>query len=162
MVKILRKSLENHEAQFPTISVFIGQKSIFRYCIQNVKDGIRIQVYNINNESVSNFSQFISVKVKKNLRKFQTQFREKLRKLRLRQSDGFLIKKRVHNRQVCAEWEKHTKSMLQINSFMRHVNFTTTGSRSNSTYQTDVAKTALSAFSVVNAKQNFSPVREVF
>ena len=43
------KSYENHEAQFPKLSVFIGQKSIFRhYCIQNVKDGIQIQVYNIN------------------------------------------------------------------------------------------------------------------
>ena len=45
---------------FKTFSVFIGQKSIFRhYCIENVKDGIQIQVNNINNESVSNFSQFI-------------------------------------------------------------------------------------------------------
>ena len=33
--------------------------------MQNVKDGIQIQVYDINNESVSHFSQFISVKVKK-------------------------------------------------------------------------------------------------
>ena len=64
-----------------------------RHCfIQNVKDGIQIQVCNINNESVKNFSQFISEKVKKNLRKSQAQFQEKLRKLRLRQNDGFLIK----------------------------------------------------------------------
>ena len=42
MVKILRKSHENHEAQVPEFSVFIGQKSIFRhYYIQNVKDGIQ-------------------------------------------------------------------------------------------------------------------------
>ena len=40
-------------------------------------------------------SQFISVKAKKNLRKSQAQFREKLRKLRLRQNNNFLIKKRV-------------------------------------------------------------------
>ena len=67
MVKILRKSQENHEAQCPKFSVFIGQKLMFRrYCIQDVKDGIQIQVYNINNESVSHFSKFISVKVKKN------------------------------------------------------------------------------------------------
>ena len=72
----------------------MGQKSVFRhYCIQNVKDGIQIQVYNIMNESVNHSSQFISVKVKKNLRKSQAQFREKLRKLRLRQNTGFLIKK---------------------------------------------------------------------
>ena len=44
MVKILRKSLENHEAQFPKFSVFICQKSIFRrYCIQNVEDGIQLK-----------------------------------------------------------------------------------------------------------------------
>ena len=59
------------------------------------QDGIQIPIYNINNESVNHFSQFISVKVKKNLRKSQAQFREKLRKLRLRQNNGFLIKKRV-------------------------------------------------------------------
>jgi len=84
---------ENHEAKFPKLSVFIGQKLIFRYhCIQSVNDRIQIQVYNINNESVNHFSQFISVKVKKNLRKFQVQFRETLRKLRLKQNNGFLLK----------------------------------------------------------------------
>ena len=66
-----------------------------RYCIQNVKDGIQIQECNVNNESVNHFSQFISVKVKTNLRKCQTQFQKKLRKLRLRENHGFLIKKRV-------------------------------------------------------------------
>ena len=41
MVNILKKSKENHEAQFPKFSIFIGQKSIFRrYCIQNGEDGI--------------------------------------------------------------------------------------------------------------------------
>ena len=40
MVKILQKSSENNEAQFPTFSVFVGQTSIFCRCIQNVKDGI--------------------------------------------------------------------------------------------------------------------------
>ena len=63
-----------------------------RYCIQNVKDGIQIHVYNITNESVNHFSQVISVKVKKHLRKSQAQFREKLRTSRLRQNNGFLIK----------------------------------------------------------------------
>ena len=66
-----------------------------RYCIQNVKDGIPIQVYNSINESVSHSSQFISEKVKKHLRKCKAQFREKLRTLRLRQNDGFLIKKKT-------------------------------------------------------------------
>ena len=48
----------------------MGQKSVFRrYFIQNVKDWIQIQVYNIIHESVYHSSQFISVKVKKNLRK---------------------------------------------------------------------------------------------
>ena len=37
--------VKNHKAQFPQLSVFIGQKSIFRhYSIQNVKDEIHIQV----------------------------------------------------------------------------------------------------------------------
>ena len=82
---------------FQTLSVFIGQKSVFRrYYIQNVKDGIQIQVNNIINESVYHSSQFISVKVKKNLRKSQAQFREKLRKLKLRQNNDFLIKKNVY------------------------------------------------------------------
>jgi len=66
-----------------------------RYCVQSVKDGIQIQAYNINDGSVNHFSQFISVKVKKNLRKSQAQFREKLRNLRLWQNDGFPIKKNV-------------------------------------------------------------------
>ena len=57
MVKILRKSEDNHEAQFPNVIIFVGQKSIFhRYCLQNVKDKVQIQVYNINNESVNHFS----------------------------------------------------------------------------------------------------------
>ena len=60
------------------ISVFVGQKSVFRrYCIQNDKDGIKFQVYNISNESINHFSQFVSVKFKKNLRKSEAQFREK-------------------------------------------------------------------------------------
>ena len=66
--------------------------------MQNVKDGIQIQVYNIINESVNYSSQFISVKVKKNLRKSQAQFGEKLRKLRLRQNNDFLIKKIVYSK----------------------------------------------------------------
>ena len=61
--------------------------------MSKAKDGIQIQVNNINNESVNHFSQFISVTVKKNLRKSQAQFREKLRKLRLRQNNGFPYKK---------------------------------------------------------------------
>ena len=78
------------------IYYFFGQKYKFRrYFIENVKDGIQIQVCNINNESVSQFGQFISVKVKKNLRKPQAQFSEKLRKLRLRRNNGCLVKKNV-------------------------------------------------------------------
>ena len=45
------------------------------------------------NDSVNHCSQLISVKVKKNLRISQAQFREKLRKLRLRQNNDSLIKK---------------------------------------------------------------------
>ena len=50
----------------------------------------------INKENVAHFSQFISEKVKKILRKSQAQLRKKLRKLRLKQNVSFLIKKRVH------------------------------------------------------------------
>ena len=36
------KSQENHKSQFPKLSVFVGQKSIFRdYCIQHVEDDIQ-------------------------------------------------------------------------------------------------------------------------
>ena len=49
-----------------------AKKSVFRrYCIQNVKDGIQIHAYKIINDSVNHSSQFISVKVKKHLRKSQ-------------------------------------------------------------------------------------------
>ena len=48
------------------IKFFAGQKSILRHhYIQNVKDGIQIRVYKINNKRVIHFSRFISVKVKK-------------------------------------------------------------------------------------------------
>ena len=61
---MLKESEENHKAQYPKLSVFIGQKSAFRrYCIQNVKDGIQIQVCNIIYESVYHSSQFISVQL---------------------------------------------------------------------------------------------------
>ena len=94
--KIMVNILENHEAQFPTFSVFIGRKSIFhRYCIQNVNDGIQTQLYNIDHESVNYFSQLISVKVMKDLRKSQAQFLDKVRKSRLRENDDFLIKRHV-------------------------------------------------------------------
>ena len=93
-----KKRKGNHEAQFPKLSVFVGQKSIFRYyCIQNVKDGIQIGVYKINNESVTHFNQFISVKVKKNLRKSQPRFREKTRTSRLRKNGGFPITKTMYS-----------------------------------------------------------------
>ena len=66
MVKILRKSQENHQAEFPKFNVFIGQRSIFRrYWIQNVKDGIQIQECNITNDIANHFGQFILLKVKK-------------------------------------------------------------------------------------------------
>ena len=59
---------------------------VHHYCTQTVKDGMQIQVCNINSERVSYFSQFTSVKVKKDLRKCQAHFREKLRQLMLRQN----------------------------------------------------------------------------
>ena len=61
--------------------------------IQNVKDGIKFRVYKIKKEILTHFSQFISGKVKKILRKSQAQFREKLRKLKLGQNDGYVVAK---------------------------------------------------------------------
>ena len=93
MAKILRKSEENQMAQFPKLSVSVGQNSILRrYYTQNIKDGIQIRVYTPELESVTCFSQFISVKVKKVLRTCQAQFGERVRKLQLGQNDGFLRK----------------------------------------------------------------------
>ena len=65
------------------------------YCFQFVKDGSQVQVYNSNNKCLTHFSQFISEKIRKNLRKPQAQFRGKLRKLRLWQNCGFLVKKNL-------------------------------------------------------------------
>ena len=112
MVKILRKSYENHKTQSPKFSVFIAQKSIFRrYCIQKVKDGTQIQVCNIKSESVKNFNHFNCTKVKKNLRKSQVQFGETLRKLRLRQNDGFLIKNLVIDNKFA--FEEHISKLCK-------------------------------------------------
>ena len=72
----------------------------YHYYFQNVKHGILIGEYKISKESLAHFSQFFSVKVKKTLRKSQTQFWEKLRKLRLRQNSGFLMKKSVFIKQM--------------------------------------------------------------
>ena len=74
-----------------------------------MKNRTRVQVYKINKESLTNFSQFISLKVKKILRKGQAQFREKLRKLKLRQNYGFLIKEVCSCRQE-ENWAKVASS----------------------------------------------------
>ena len=61
MAKILRKSQENYEAEFPKSCVFIGQTSIFHhYYSQNIKDGIKIRVYKINNEILVHFTSFFT------------------------------------------------------------------------------------------------------
>ena len=60
--KILRKS----RGSISKSKCFIGQNSIFRRsCINNIKDGIQIQVYNINNDTAYHFSQYITVKIEK-------------------------------------------------------------------------------------------------
>ena len=46
---------------------------------------------NVSNTSVNHSSQLISAKGKKNVRKSEAQFQEKLRKSRLRQTNDFLI-----------------------------------------------------------------------
>ena len=54
------KFLENHKAQLPKVSAFIGQKSRLRhYYMQNVKDRFQIPVYMIYKEKLTNLSQFI-------------------------------------------------------------------------------------------------------
>ena len=94
----LKKVLRKSQRSIYKLSVFVGQKPVFHhYYIQDAKDRIQIQVYTMNKESVTHFGLFILVNIKKILRYSQAQFREKLRKLRLRQSDCFLIKKRVSN-----------------------------------------------------------------
>ena len=88
------------------------------HCIQNVKDRLQIQVCNVSNECLTHFSQFISEKVKKNLRKSQAQFREKLRQLGLKQKYGFLIKnKRVHMILYDILSYAHQMAMREINKF---------------------------------------------
>ena len=47
----------------------------------------------INTEFATHFSQFTFVTVEKILRNSHAHFREKIRKLRLRQNDSFLIEK---------------------------------------------------------------------
>ena len=92
--KKVRLKWSKSEENLKKVTRFNFQNLVFRrYCMQNVNDGIQIRVCNINNECFTHCSQFISVKAKKNLRKSQAQFREKLRKLRLRQNDTFLLKK---------------------------------------------------------------------
>ena len=63
MARILSKSLENHKAQFPKLSAFVGENSILcNYYMQNNKDGI--EVYKIKRK-MFNFIQLISVKLRK-------------------------------------------------------------------------------------------------
>ena len=70
------------KSQFPKLTVFLGQKTIFRHdYIQNVKDGIQIQVNKINKDSATNCSLFISVKVEKILRISHPQFWGKAKKI---------------------------------------------------------------------------------
>ena len=73
-----------------------------------MKDGIQIGVYKINQEKITDFSRFISVKVEKILRNSQAQFWEKLRKLKLRQNHGCLMKMC----KLCCE--HHHKSFYKI------------------------------------------------
>ena len=49
---------------------------------------------------VTSFSPFTPMKVKKILRKTQPQFRDKLRKLRIGEISGFLIKKNVYTKKA--------------------------------------------------------------
>ena len=61
--------------------------------MQNFKEGIKFEHARYAKKVQHILASIISVKVKKILGKSQAQVWEKLRKLRLRQNDGFLIKK---------------------------------------------------------------------
>ena len=76
---------------------------MIRFSRRHIQDSTPRALYRANEhkwisevDDLNHSSQFISVKVKKDLRKSQTQFREILRKLRLRQNNDFLIKKNVY------------------------------------------------------------------
>ena len=60
---------------------------------------LKMEVYRINNESLTHLSQFISVKVKKKLRKSQAHFQESILNIgwivMLTQNDILLTKNRV-------------------------------------------------------------------
>ena len=88
-----------------------------------LKMQFRFRVYNINNESINPFSQLISVKVKKNLRKSQVQFQEKLKKLRLRQNGGFLIKKASSPALFNGNSTFDDKVMLELCEISNYVRF---------------------------------------
>ena len=59
-------------------------------------------------------ASFILVNVKKNLRKSQAHFREKLRKLRLKQNYGFLIKKTCNQPIFCRFCDTNSWSETKI------------------------------------------------
>ena len=78
------------------LSVFVGQSlTLHRYYIQNVTGDIQIRVYKIKKKNFNHSSQFISVNAEKISRKSDVENQEKLRKSRLKQNEGFLIKKSV-------------------------------------------------------------------
>ena len=91
----LKKILRKWRSSISNIKCFYWPKiDISSSLHSNVKDGVQVRVYKLNSESVTHFSQFFfKVKANRNLRKYQSQFRKKLRKLRLRQNDAFLSKK---------------------------------------------------------------------
>ena len=71
-VQNLKTILRKSQGSISKLKYFCWTKSILRnYYIQNNKDGIQHQVYKINKESVTHFWRFISVKVKKIVRKSQ-------------------------------------------------------------------------------------------
>ena len=90
------------------------------YSFQNVKDGIQIRACTISKERVAHFCQFISVKIKKILGKSQAKFRERLRKLKLKQNDGLLIKIVYYNSfimiQVLFFYRSLSKDQIIFNS----------------------------------------------
>ena len=92
--KILRKS----RGSISKIKCFYRQKNRYFVVIafKMLKMEFKFKYTILLTIVINHSSQFLSEKVKKNFRKFEAQFREKLRKLRLRQNNDFLIKKNVY------------------------------------------------------------------
>ena len=93
MAKILRKSLEYHKAQFPKSSfLFAENQCCVIFALKVLKRKLKFRIYKTGKENETQFGQFISESQEK-FHRPQAYFREKLRKLKSRENEAFLLKK---------------------------------------------------------------------